>query len=386
MIYKPYKDTGKQLSLLGFGCMRLPTTTGNPGDPIDYEKAGALIDYAYEHGVNYFDSAYVYHNGDSEHFIGQALAKYPRDTWNLVTKMPIQEVKTKDDLPRIFNEQLERAGVDYFDFYLCHGVMDLNYDAFASEELGCIAFLDSMKKEGKIRKLGFSSHCSPAKLAAFCDLYDWDIAQIQLNYFDWDYQDAKRQYEILTEHGIPVVVMEPCRGGRLVTLCDESLSFLKAAAPDRSPASWCFRWLQGLPNVQVVLSGMTEMDQVVDNVATFETPQPLSDEESAALTKAIDAFRSKFTVPCTGCRYCSGCPKGLEIPDILSAYNDICLSDNPFMRGATVKRLRARGSECDPAECVGCGACYSACPQGIDTPSIMENFLKIIDEIPAIFK
>ncbi len=386
MIYKPYKDTGKQLSQLGFGCMRLPTTTGNPGDPIDYEKAGALIDYAYGHGVNYFDSAYVYHNGDSEHFIGQALAKYPRDSWNLVTKMPIQEVKTKEDLPRIFNEQLERAGVDYFDFYLCHGVMDLNYAAFTSEELGCIAFLDSMKKEGKIRKVGFSSHCSPAKLADFCKLYDWDIAQIQLNYFDWDYQNAKRQYEILTENGIPVVVMEPCRGGRLVTLCDESLSILKVAAPERSTASWCFRWLQGLPNVQVVLSGMTEMDQVVDNVATFETSQPLSEQEMEALNKAITAFREKFTVPCTGCRYCSGCPKGLEIPDILSAYNDVCLVDNPFMQGATVRRLLSRGSEFDPAECVGCGACYSACPQGIDTPSIMEKFLKIIDEIPASFK
>ena len=386
MIYKPYKDTEKQLSRLGYGCMRLPTTTGSPGDPIDYEKAEALIDYAYAHGVNYFDTAYVYHNGDSERFIGKALSKYPRDTWNLVTKMPPMVLKTGEDVSRVFNEQLEKCGVEYFDFYLCHGVMDLNFDSFTSEELGVIPFLARMKEEGKIRKLGFSSHCSPAKLAEFCKLYDWDIAQIQLNYFDWDYQDAKRQYEILTENGIPVVVMEPCRGGRLVTLCDESLSILKAAAPDRSAASWCFRWLQGLPNVQVVLSGMTEMDQVVDNVATFETPQPLSDEEAEALKKAIAAFRNKFTVPCTGCRYCSGCPKGLEIPDILSAFNDISLTDNQFMQGSTVKRLLAGGSAYDPAECVGCGACYSACPQGIATPSIMEKFLKIIDEIPAHFK
>ena len=386
MITKNYKDTDKKLSQFGFGCMRLPTTTGNPADPIDYAKAEALIDYAYAHGINYFDTAYVYHNGDSENFIGKALSKYPRDTWNLVTKMPPSAVQKPEDLEKVFNDQLKKCGVDYFDFYLCHGVMDICYDFFAGEEFGVIPFLDRMKKEGKIKKLGFSSHCSPKKLAEFCELYDWDIAQIQLNYFDWDYQDAKQQYEILTAHHIPIVVMEPCRGGRLCTLCDESVDILKKAAPDRSVASWAFRWLQGLPNVQVVLSGMNTMEQLTDNLSVFESPQPLNDEEKAALQKAIDAFKSKFTVPCTACRYCNKCPKELDIPVILSAYNDCCLTDNQFMRGSTYKALKARGEKYMPYECVGCGTCMNACPQGIDTPSIMDAFSKMINEIPAHFK
>lgn len=386
MIYKNYKDTDLKLSQFGYGCMRLPTTTGNPADPIDYEKAGALIDYAYNHGVNYFDTAFVYHNGDSEHFIGQALAKYPRDTWHLVTKMPPSALKEPGDVEKVFNQQLKNCGVDYFDVYLCHGVMDLNMDTFTNEEFGIIPFLARMKEEGKIKKLGFSSHCSPKGLAKFCEIHDWDIAQIQLNYFDWDYQDAKQQYEILTAHNIPIVVMEPCRGGRLVTLCEESVDILKKAAPDRSTASWAFRWLQGLPNVQVVLSGMNTMEQLTDNLATFDSPQPLSAEEEKALAEAVNAFKSRFTVPCTACRYCSECPQGLDIPTILSAYNDVCLTDNQFMQGAAVKGMKAHGDNCNPADCIGCGACLKACPQSIDTPKIMADFVKVIDAIPSFFK
>jgi len=384
MIYKSYKGTDTKLSLLGMGCMRLPTI-GDPGAPVDYDKAVEIIDYAYNHGVNYFDTAYIYHSGDSERFIGKALSKYPRDTWYLATKMPGFALKTKEDVERIFNDQLEKCGVEYFDFYLCHGMNELMYDTFTNPEIGVIPYLVKMKEEGKIKRLGFSAHAKPETLEKFIAQAEWDFAQIQLNYFDWDYQDAKGQYEVLTSHGIPVVVMEPCRGGRLADLCEESNAILKEANPDRSIASWAFRWLQSLDNVQVVLSGMSNMDQVIENVATFEEYNKLSDNELAALDKAVAAFLKKFTVPCTACRYCSECPRELDIPRILAAYNDIKITDNDFQRGGTVKKLLSADNT-DPRECVNCGTCTRHCPQNIDTPQIMDDFAKIIAAIPKEFR
>lgn len=385
MIYKTYKDTDVKLSLLGMGCMRLPTV-GDPGAPVDYDKAVEIIDYAYEHGVNYFDTAYIYHSGDSERFIGKALAKYPRDTWYLATKMPGFALKTASDVERIFNEQLEKCGVEYFDFYLCHGMNELMYDTFTNPELGVIPFLIKMKEQGKIKRLGFSSHAKPETLEKFIAQYDWDFAQIQLNYFDWSYQDAKGQYEILTKHGIPVVVMEPCRGGRLANLCEEANEILKAAAPDRSLASWAFRWLQSLDNVQVVLSGMSNMEQVKENIATFDEYDKLTEAELGAIDKAVEAFLKKFTVPCTACRYCSECPRELDIPAILSAYNDVKIADNDFSRGSTVKQLLSGRDDTDPRECLNCGTCVRHCPQNINTPEIMDDFSKIIAAIPKEFR
>ena len=383
MIYKSYKDTDTKLSLLGMGCMRLPTI-GDPGAPVDYDKAVEIIDYAYQHGVNYFDTAYIYHGGDSEKFIGKALSKYPRDTWYLATKMPGFALKTAEDVDRIFNDQLEKCGVEYFDFYLCHGMNELMYDTFTNPEIGVIPYLIKKKEEGKIKRLGFSAHAKPETLEKFIAQADWDFAQIQLNYFDWDYQDAKGQYEVLTKHGIPVVVMEPCRGGRLADLCEESNAILKAAAPDRSIASWAFRWLQSLDNVQVVLSGMSNMAQVTENAATFDEYNKLNEAELKAIDEAVAAFLKKFTVPCTACRYCSECPRELDIPTILSAYNDIKITDNDFQRGGTVKKLLA-AENADPRDCVNCGTCTRHCPQNIDTPQIMDDFAKIIAAIPKQF-
>ena len=384
MIYRNFKDTSAKTSLLGMGCMRLPTV-GGPGDPVDYEKAEKLIDLAYKSGINYYDTAYIYHSGDSEKFIGKALAKYPRDTWYLATKMPAYDLKVKDDVERIFNEQLEKCGVDYFDFYLCHGVSEAVYDKFVDPELGIIPFLVKMKEEGKIKRLGFSSHCKPEKLEKFAKLRDWDFAQIQLNYFDWEYQDAKSQYSILTELGIPVIVMEPCRGGRLADLCEEANAILKQAAPQRSIASWAFRWLQSCDNVQVVLSGMSSLEQLEENLSIFDKYDKLSPAELEALENARQSFLKKFSVPCTGCRYCSGCPRELDIPKILAAYTDLSICDNDFQRGGVVRELLEGGDSCDPRECLNCGTCTSHCPQSIDTPAIMDKFSKAIGSIPKKF-
>ena len=381
MIYKPYKDTGKQLSQLGFGCMRLPTTTGNPGDPIDYEKAGALIDYAYEHGVNYFDSAYVYHNGDSEHFIGQALAKYPRDTWNLVTKMPIQEVKTKEDLPRIFNEQLERAGVDYFDFYLLHSIEDgSNYDTYVKYD--CFSWGVKKKAEGKIRHFGFSFHGSPELLVKVLDEHpEVEFVQIQLNYLDRTNPVVRSQqlYDILHERNIPIIVMEPVRGGMLANMTPENEAKFKARQPERSVASWALRFVGSLPGVMTILSGMSSEEQMEDNIRTFTNFEPLADDELEIVNEVTDAILAIPQIGCTACKYCcDGCPMHISIPDVfrtvntLRRYPDDWRSKN-FYNGL-VKRFGKA------SDCIACGQCESVCPQHLPIIDLMRDAADVLDQ------
>lgn len=376
MIYRDYKDKGFKTSLLGMGCMRLPFKNGNEAE-IDYEAAEKIIDYAYKHGVNYYDTAYIYHGGDSEHFIGQALSKYPRDTYYLVTKMPSFYIKQKGDAERIFAEQLERAGVDYFDFYLCHGVNDTSVDVFTNTEFNIIPFLEEMQRQGKIKYLGFSSHASCETLKAFASMRKWDIAQIQLNYYDWDKQKAGEQYEILKELGIPVVVMEPVRGGRLASLDEESNAILQEVNPDKSIASWAFRYLMPLDNLQTILSGMSTMEQIKDNIATFEEYNPLSEKETAVLNKALANFQAKFTVPCTGCRYCSDCPLEFDIPTIMQRYNNYSIATDEGSKLGNIKRIAALpGTKI--TECLSCGVCADRCPQNIDIPGIMSKVAEII--------
>lgn len=374
MEYKAFQEL--KLSRLGMGNMRLPTT--EPNGPIDKVKAQEIIDLAYAQGVNYFDTAWFYHNGQSELFLGEALKKYPRDSYYLADKMPSSALQSRELTPRqLFEKQLEKCQTDYFDFYLLHNVSEASFDVFTDEELGIIPYLLEEKKAGRIRHLGFSSHSTPATLKRFLDRYDFfEFVQIQLNYLDWTLQDAKAQYDIITEYGVPVWVMEPCRGGRLASLTPEADALLRKACPDRSIASWAFRWVQSLSNVQVVLSGMSDMAQVQDNLSTFSAHQPLSKSEQAVLAQALDILRQQIFVPCTKCHYCDGCPKELDIPELLHMYNAYRLSPGPNGRFAYNKLAESAR----PDQCIVCGRCISKCPQGIDIPGTLRSYATAMAE------
>jgi predicted aldo/keto reductase-like oxidoreductase len=376
MIYKSL--CGERVSMLGMGNMRLPTA-GGPMGAIDRARSRDIIDYVYASGVNYFDTAYVYHQGDSERFLGEVLKKYPRGSYFLATKMPGFMIAPGQTPRGIFEEQLRRCQTDYFDFYLAHNVSESSLPVYMNEELGIIRYLMEEKKNGRIRHLGFSSHGTPATLKSFIERWNcFDFVQIQLNYLDWTLQDAKRQYEIITEHGLPVVVMEPCRGGRLASLNPEADEALKKARPDKSVASWAFRYLQGLDNVRVILSGMTLMEQAADNVSTFSQLEPLSEAEMKALDRALELLKGKDFIPCTKCRYCEGCPQDLDIPELLALYNEMNVAPDMGVMLAS----SARNPEKEPDSCVSCGLCVSKCPQNINIPDYMSKFAKKIAEMP----
>ena len=377
MEMRQYRDTGVEVSLLGMGCMRLPKLDPEKPD-IDYVKAQEIIDYAYSHGVNYYDTAYVYHGGQSESFIGQALKKYPRESYFLATKMPIWCVKKQEDVERIFNEQLQKCQVDYFDFYLFHAQDAGNFKK--CQEFGVYEFLSKMKAEGKIRRLGFSFHDTPEVLRHICDTYDWDFAQIQLNYLDWEMQDARTQYQILADRGIPVVVMEPVRGGALASPCDAANILFREERPDKSVASWAIRFVASLPGVLTVLSGMSDMEQVRDNVDTMTNFEPLTERDREIIDAALEAYRKKDTVPCTGCRYCMDCPFGVDIPKMFALYNHFVLDKD---EEDYLEAYRAQPEETLADKCRACGACLSKCPQHIKIPEKMAAIRETVDKLSA---
>lgn len=357
----------EEISLLGYGCMRFPKIQEDKPE-IDKEKSQKLIDYAYEHGVNYFDTAYPYHGGLSELFIGEALKKYPRESFYLATKMPPWDIKTTEDAERIFEEQLKKCQVSYFDFYLLHNMNTENFKHF--EDLKAYELLSRKKAEGKIRYLGFSFHDTPKRLKTFVQAHDWDFAQIQLNYLDWEFQDAKGQYEILADNGIPVIVMEPVRGGALATLCDGAKELLLAKNPKDSVASWAIRYAASLPNVLTVLSGMSDMAQVQDNVATVTNFKPLDEGEREVLDKALELYKESRTVPCTGCSYCMPCPAGVDIPQIFAIYNQYCVSRD---KGAFIDSYQELEESKRAHNCVNCKKCMEHCPQSIKIPNMLDE-------------
>jgi predicted aldo/keto reductase-like oxidoreductase len=376
MIFKSM--CGEKVSLLGMGNMRLPTT-GGPMGTIDRVKAQEIIDYVYSNGVNYYDTAYVYHQGESEKFLGEALKKFPRESYFLATKIPGFMLMPGQTPQSIFEEQLKRMQTDYIDFYLLHNVSESSLAVYTDEKIGVVKYLLEEKARGRIRHLGFSCHGTPETLKKFIEHWNcFEFVQIQLNYLDWTLQDAKRQYEIITEHNLPVIVMEPVRGGRLASLNPEADSVLKAARPDKSVASWAFRYLQGLDNVKVILSGMTLLDQAEDNVKTFEKLEPLSTDEMKTLDKALDILKGQDFIPCTKCRYCDGCPHGLDIPGLLAVYNELNVA--PGM--GVMMTLGSIPPEKKPDKCVSCGLCLSKCPQNINIPEYMEKFAKKLSEMP----
>ncbi len=390
-----YKEiAGVKVSALGMGNMRLPTLEGQD-NRIVKDKAQEIIDYAMSHGINYYDTAYRYHGGESERFIGEALKKYPRDSFHLASKFPGHMMVKKEGgvvgftgglagwpdntVPGVFAEQLKKCQVDYFDFYLLHNVSEKSLEIYDDAELGVVDFVQRMKAEGKIRHLGFSSHASAAAtIDDFLTRHEgvFDFVQIQLNYLDWKLQDAKGKYEAIAKHGVKVVVMEGVRGGRLAQLPAEQMARLQALRPGDSAARWALRWLQGLPEVAVVLSGMTTLEQIVENVETFAAPEPLTEAEAKLLTEVADSML--HWVPCTACRYCTeGCPMELNIPAIIAAYNGV-------KNGDLMARydLDTAGESMDPRRCVGCGACAAICPQGIDIPAVMQELPELLKTPP----
>ena len=386
-----YKEMGGlKVSALGMGNMRLPKIEGE-NEKIDRERAQEIIDYAMSHGINYYDTAYRYHGGESELFIGEALKKYPRESFCLASKFPGHMMVKKENgvvgftsgltgwpdstVPGVFEEQLRKCQVDYFDFYLLHNMNENSLPMYDDPELDIIGYLQKQKAAGRIRHLGFSSHAQSARtIDDFLTKHEgvFEFVQIQLNYLDWKLQDAKSKYEVIAKHGLKVVVMEGIRGGRLANLPDEEMKKLRAVRPEDSAARWALRWLQTLPEVSVVLSGMSSYEQIVENVETFEEPNPVSDEEKALLSEVADSMLS--WVPCTACRYCTeGCPMELEIPKIIAVYNAVKNGE----RGRKYDP-DAVDPSLDPRRCVGCGSCAAICPQNIAIPDIMTEFAEML--------
>ena len=372
-----WKNTELFVPLLGFGCMRLPLVSPDKPD-IDYEKTKKMIDMAMDSGVCYFDTAYMYHDGRSEVCLGELLKEYPRSSYFLVDKMPPWFAENAKDVERIFQEQLKRCRTDHFDFYLIHSLDETNWAL--TQKYDVYAFLDRMKREGRIRRLGFSFHDAPELLRKIVDAHPWDFAQIQLNCLDWDLYRSREQYDILTKAGIPVVVMEPLRGGSLATLVPDAVEILKQAKPEASVASWSLRYAASLPNVMCVLSGMSSPEQVADNIRTFSPLTPLSDAERQTLERALAAYRKRLAVPCTACRYCMPCPVGVEIPRIFGLYNQYKAIGNPWLfsnnYGAIPKDSRADA-------CVECGKCVKHCPQKIDIPAELKKIAREVESLPT---
>lgn len=376
MIYSVFQE--EKLSQLGFGTMRLPC---NADGSIDEAQVAEMTAYAMEHGVNYFDTAYPYHGGESERVIGRVLKHYPRDSYYLATKYPGHQILSNGYNPaKIFEDQLRKCGVEYFDFYLLHNVYEKSMEVYLDPRWGIVDYFREQKRLGRIKHLGFSCHAETKGLKEFLDACgeDMEFCQIQLNWLDWTLQDARGKYDLLTERGIPVWVMEPVRGGKLAKLADSDEAKLKVLRPEASIASWSFRFLMDLPNVQMILSGMSSMEQMMDNVKTFSEARPLSGEETALLLDIAEGM--KDSVPCTACRYCcDGCPVGLDIPWLLNAYNEMRVA--PAINVAM--RIEFLPEEQKPSACIACGKCARSCPQNIDIPGAMKDFTEKLRQIPS---
>ena len=372
---------GLKLSSLGFGAMRLPTIDGDDNN-INEAEAAEMVDYAYDHGVNYFDTAWGYHGGNSERVLGRALAKYQRDTFYLADKFPGYDISNFGKHEEIFAEQLKRLGVDYFDFYLLHNVCELNIEQYLDDEqYGTVSYFVEQVKAGRIKHLGFSVHGNLETFMRFIEKYGdvVEFCQIQLNYMDWEFQNAQAKVETLRERGIGIWVMEPLRGGILVSLDDDEMEPLRALRPNANAIEWSFAFVRGVEGVGEILSGMSNMEQLRENVALFEHEDVLEDGERAAL---LDLGRKKASakgVPCTACHYCvSHCPLELDIPRLLELYNEHL--SRPSFAFIAPMALGAMPAEKHPSACIACGSCSAVCPQQIDIPQALAHFAELMDE------
>jgi len=363
------------ISKLGFGAMRLPTLGAD--DKIDIEETKKMIDAYMQAGHNYFDTAYGYHGGTSEIAMREAVVKrYPRDSFVLVDKMPIWACETAEDVERIFNEQLEKCGVDYFDIYLLHA---LNHDNNVKHEnLGSYEFFRKMKQEGKIRAFGFSFHGTTEDMRNIMERHheEIDIVQLQINYFDWYRGGYRDQFEIVKEYGKPVVCMEPVRGGILARLPEKIGAMLTEADPNASYASWAVRWVADIPEVVNVLSGMSTMQQVHDNVSVISRAGHLTAEELALIEKVAQAMLAMPQVECTYCKYCITCPESIPIFDIFEMYNKYLENRSAYQLSVAYNKIPKASNA---SACTSCGVCVSACPQNINIPEVLKEIATLLD-------
>ena len=374
MIYTDFQ--GLKLSQLGFGLMRLPTLQDGSIDEPQFDE---MLRLAIESGVNYFDTAWPYHGGMSEVVTGRLLSRYPRESFYLANKYPGHQISSSYDPKAIFEEQLRKCGVDYFDFYLLHNVYENSMQVYLDPKWGILEYFKEQKRLGRIRHLGFSSHGRTENLRAFLDAAgeDMEFCQIQLNWLDWTLQDAKGKVELLNERNIPIWVMEPVRGGRLCKLAEKDEAVLSALRPDEKIPAWSFRFLQSIPGVKVILSGMSATQQMKDNLETFAASKPLAETEMQTLLEIAQGMHSG--IPCTGCRYCvDHCPMGLDIPLMMETCSELRFA--PVTNSAM--RLEFIDADKHPSACIACGACTQMCPQMIQIPQIMQELTEKLTTIP----
>ncbi len=376
MIYKEFK--GKKLSALGMGCMRLPVIDGKDTE-IDIEATEKMFDYAIQNGVNYFDTAWGYHGGQSEIITGKILKNYPRESFYLASKFPGYDLQNVLKAEEVFEEQLKKCQVEYFDFYLLHTVSESNIDYYINDEkYGLLSYLLKQKENGRIKHLGFSVHADNDTFKRFLEACGehMEFCQVQLNYLDWTQQDAKGKVEILGEYGIPVWVMEPVRGGKLATLEKQYEEILLKQRPDEKSVAWAFRFLQSIPSVTMVLSGMSNFEQTAENIETFKTEKPLDESEWNIIMSIADDMQGAKTLTCTSCKYCvSYCPSGLDIPRVIELYNKKSLGVDVSYDDL----IKENGT--DPDCCIACKACEGVCPQQIKISDMMSEFAKSLKEV-----
>lgn len=365
---------------LGFGCMRLPIIDGNP-EQIDDVLFCEMVDTFIEQGFTYFDTAYPYHNQKSEGAVKRCLVeRYPRESFYLADKMPVWNVKETADYAKLFNEQLERCGVSYFDFYLLHAMNKSRFEE--TEEKGGYQFLQEMKQAGKIKHVGFSFHDSADVLDEFLTKHpEMEFVQLQINYYDWDSESvqSRKCYEVATKHGKPVIVMEPVKGGTLANLAPKAADILKAQNPDVSFASFAVRYAASLDNVFMVLSGMSDLEQLKDNTSYMKEFKVLTDSEQESIKKVVETLAELPTISCTKCRYCvDGCPKKINIPGLFQAYNNVIqFGDNEISRRSYTQAIKEAGLASD---CIGCGKCEGSCPQHLSIRKLLAKVAECFKE------
>lgn len=373
-----FENLGINTSLLGFGCMRFPTT---PEGNIDEPEAERMLDAVIAAGVNYIDTAYPYHQGNSEIVVGKALKKYDRNSFYLATKLPLWKVERLEDVEVIFEEQLTKLQTDYVDFYLMHAVNKERWDKM--RDMGCIQVLEKLKKEGKIRYLGFSFHDSYEVFEEVLSYRDWDFCQIQFNYMDTQEQAGLKGYELAAEKQVPMIIMEPIKGGRLAAFSGDITEKFRKLDENASPASFALRWVGSFPNVKVILSGMSSMEQVQDNLKTFREFKPLSQEEQEVIRDVVKTMRGRVQNGCTGCKYCMPCPAGVDIPGCFGVWNNYHIYQNyNLVKQDWEKNI---GESHQAKNCVKCGKCEAACPQKLSIREDLERAQADLDKREMAF-